>query len=115
MMRLRLLGLVILLIAATSCAQKHATLVAPGPGAHTEASPTPQTIAWQFYLRINRGEVVLLSELESKLGPAHRDEQPKVVWTFRDSDDFLIVYLNPEDRATGAYWGLSYGAISELP
>jgi hypothetical protein len=80
------------------------------------AAPAPQRLAWQYYLRITRGELVPLAQIEGSLGagklvsPSRTDRQ----WSFADSDDFLVASFDSESRATNAYWGLSYGGRTKV-
>ena len=79
-------------------------------------TPSPQRLAWQIYLRVTRGELVPLAEVEGTLGrgtlvsPSRTDRR----WTFADSDDFLVIALDSESRATKAYWGLAYGGQTKV-
>ena len=112
-MRISLI-LLALLTGLASCAAHDRTHTEAKPSARSTPDRARQELAWRVYLRIERGETVTLAEIEAKLGPSSGEGDRKAGWSFPDSDDFLVVSLSADGRATAAYWGLSYGANSKV-
>jgi hypothetical protein len=88
----------------------------PKPGETAAPAPSPQRLAWQIYLRVTRGELVPLAEIEGTLGPGKLVSPSRTDrhWTFTDSDDYLVIALDSESRATNAYWGLAFGGRTKV-
>ena len=103
-----------LVLGMISCAGQGAGPKAGQAAPNGATSPSPQRTAWRVYQRVTRGESIQLSEIERDLGPgapvspSRADRQ----WSFKDTDDFLVVTLDAQGRSTGAFWGLAHGGHS---
>lgn len=70
-------------------------------------------LAATIYDEIERGDIFSARAIEACLGKADHStcssvDEVSVVSTWYFTREFLIIYLDKDDRAVGAYWGSFY-------